>query len=202
MAARREVEPHEHVAGLHQRQEHALIGLDAGIGLDVGELAGEQLAGALDRQPFRDVDELAAAVIAPAGIAFGVFVGQHRPLRLQHSARDDVFRGDQLDLVALAAESRDRPRARFPDRRRRARRKRTNWSESGGRRRRRSWAAVPKRVSWANAERSPGTGRRIAWTEGGGQRRGMRSGGWPGRQIDRARSPPPRGGRWPAEPAG
>ena len=54
---------------------------------------------------------LAAAVIAPARIAFGIFVGQHRALRLQHGARDDVLRGDQLDLVALAAELElDRPR--------------------------------------------------------------------------------------------
>ena len=104
MPAGREVEPHEGVAGLHQRHEHALIGLAAGIRLDVGEAAGEQLAGALDRQIFRDVDELAAAVIAPAGIPFGVFVGHHRALRLQNRARDDVLRGDQLDLVALAAE--------------------------------------------------------------------------------------------------
>ena len=53
---------------------------------------------------FSDVDELAAAVVALARIAFRVFVGQHRPLRLEHGARDDVFRGDELDLVALAAE--------------------------------------------------------------------------------------------------
>ena len=37
MAARREIEAHERVARLHQREEHALIGLAAGIGLDVRE---------------------------------------------------------------------------------------------------------------------------------------------------------------------
>ena len=111
MAAGGEVEAHERVARLHQRHERALIGLAAGIRLHVGEAAAEQLAGALDRQLLGDVDELAAAVIAPAGIAFGVFVGHHRPLRLQHRARDDVFRGDQFDLVALTAELElDRPR--------------------------------------------------------------------------------------------
>ena len=51
-----------------------------------------------------DIDELAAAVIALARIAFGIFVGHHRALRFQHGAADDVFRGDQLDLMALAAE--------------------------------------------------------------------------------------------------
>ena len=51
-----------------------------------------------------DVDELAAAVIALARQALGVLVGEHRALRFQHRARDDVLRRDQLDLVALAAE--------------------------------------------------------------------------------------------------
>ncbi len=72
--------------------------------LHVGELAAEQFGDALDRQPLGDVDELAAAVIALARQAFGIFVGQHRALRFQHRARDDVLRGDELDLVALAAE--------------------------------------------------------------------------------------------------
>ena len=51
-----------------------------------------------------DVDELAAAVVSLARIAFRVFVGQHRTLRLEHRARDDVLRGDQFDPIALAAE--------------------------------------------------------------------------------------------------
>ena len=51
-----------------------------------------------------DVDELAAAVVALARQAFGIFVGQNRALRFQNGARNDVLRGDQLDLVALPAE--------------------------------------------------------------------------------------------------
>ena len=50
------------------------------------------------------VDLLAAAVVAPAGIAFGIFVGQHRARRLEHGARHDVLRSDQLDLLALAMQ--------------------------------------------------------------------------------------------------
>ena len=75
-----------------------------GIRLHIGEAAAEELAGPLDREVFGDVDILAAAVVALARIAFGVFVGHHRALRLHHGAGDDVFRGDQFDLVALAAE--------------------------------------------------------------------------------------------------
>ena len=104
VAARIEVEAHEGVAGLQQRQEHRLVHLAAGIRLDVGEIAAEQLLGALDGQLFGDIDELAAAIVALARIALGIFVGHDRALRLEHGARDDVLRGDQLDLMALAAE--------------------------------------------------------------------------------------------------
>ncbi len=72
--------------------------------LHIGERAAEQAGDALDGEPLGHIDELAAAVIALARQAFGVFVGEHRALRLEHGAADDVFRRDQLDLVALAAE--------------------------------------------------------------------------------------------------
>ena len=70
----------------------------------------EQLTRPLDRKPLYLVDVFAAAVVAPARIALGVFVGQHRALRLQHRARDDVLRRDQLDLVLLTFQfAVDRP---------------------------------------------------------------------------------------------
>ena len=72
--------------------------------LDVGEAAAEQLLGALDRQRLDRVRGRAALIIAPARIAFGIFVGEHRALRLEHGARDDILRRDQLDLVLLAVE--------------------------------------------------------------------------------------------------
>ena len=73
-------------------------------GCTLANLQPNRFGDPLDRQPLGDVDELAAAVIAFARQAFGIFVGQHRALRFQHRARDDVLRRDQLDLVALAAE--------------------------------------------------------------------------------------------------
>ena len=74
------------------------------MGLHIGELASEQLAGAFDRQGFPDIDMLAAAIVPPARIPFGVLVGHDRPLRLQDRARNDVLRRDQFDLVALAPQ--------------------------------------------------------------------------------------------------
>ena len=73
-------------------------------GCTLAKRAVEQLAGAVDGELLGLVDLLAAAVVAPAGIALGIFVGQHRARRLEHGARDDVLRGDQLDLLALAMQ--------------------------------------------------------------------------------------------------
>ena len=72
--------------------------------LYVGEGAAEQLGHAFDCQALHHVDELAAAIVALARQPFGILVGQHRALRLENRAADDVLRGNQLDLVALAAQ--------------------------------------------------------------------------------------------------
>ena len=104
MAARRQIEPHERVAGLQQRIEHRLVGIGARMRLHVGEAAIKQLAGAFDGELLGDVDIFAAAVIALAGIAFGILVGQDRPLGFQHRLGDDVLGGDQFDLVTLAVQ--------------------------------------------------------------------------------------------------
>ena len=102
--ARRQAQPHEGVARLHQRHEGGLVGGRARVRLHVGEAALEHLLGALDRQRLDLVDVLAAAVVAVAGIALGVLVGEHRAGRLQHRARHHVLRCDQLDLILLAFE--------------------------------------------------------------------------------------------------
>ena len=104
VTARGEIEPEERVAGLQQREEHRLVGGRPGMRLHVGEGAVEQLLGAVDRDRFRDVDELAAAVVAPTRIAFGILVREAGALRFQHGARHDVLGRDQLDLVLLAIE--------------------------------------------------------------------------------------------------
>ena len=104
MAARRQVQAHEGVARIEQGVEHFLVGVGAGMGLHIGVRAAEQFAGAVNRQLFGDIDIFAAAIIALAGIAFGVFVGQHRALGFQHRLGDDVLGRDQFDLVALAVQ--------------------------------------------------------------------------------------------------
>ena len=90
--------------GPEQGQHHALVGLGPGVGLHVGERAVEEFLRPRDGQTLGHVDEFAAAVVASRRIALRVLVGEHRTLRFQHCARDDVLRGDQLDSVLLAVQ--------------------------------------------------------------------------------------------------
>jgi hypothetical protein len=72
--------------------------------LDIGKTTIKQLLGALYCERFYRIRGGAALIIAAPRIALGIFVGQHRPLRLEHGPRDDVLRRDQLDLILLAVE--------------------------------------------------------------------------------------------------
>src|SRR5262249_22126072 len=80
------------------------IGRGARMRLNVCEFTSEKSRNPFNRKVFRDVDVFAAAVIAPPRQSFRIFVGKDRPLRFQNRLADDVFRGDELDLVALARE--------------------------------------------------------------------------------------------------
>ncbi len=104
VAAVGEREPHDRVARRQQRVVDGRVGLRAGVRLHVGVLGAEQRLGAVDRELLGDVDPLAAAVVAPAGVALGVLVRQHRALALEHGARDEVLRGDHLERALLALE--------------------------------------------------------------------------------------------------
>src|SRR5205823_4857209 len=68
------------VAGLQAGEVGGHIGLGAGVRLHVGVGGAEELLDALDGQGLGDVHVLAAAVVALAGVALGVLVGQHAAL--------------------------------------------------------------------------------------------------------------------------
>jgi hypothetical protein len=95
---------HDGIAGLAEGEHDALVRLGAGMGLHIGEGAVEKLFGAVDGQLLHHVHVFAAGIVAPARIAFRVFVGQHRSLGLEHGAGDDVLRSDQLDLILLPVQ--------------------------------------------------------------------------------------------------
>ena len=90
------------VAGLAQRHVRREIRLRAAVGLNVGVFCAEEPLRAVDADVFDLVDELAAAVVALAGIAFGVLVGEHGTHRRHDRRRHEVFRCDQLQISALA----------------------------------------------------------------------------------------------------
>ena len=99
-----EREAHDRVAGLQQREVHRRVRLRAGVRLDVGVLGAEQRLGAVDRELLDDVDVLAAAVVALAGIALGVLVREDAALALQDRLRDEVLRRDHLERALLAVQ--------------------------------------------------------------------------------------------------
>jgi hypothetical protein len=103
MSAVREVHRQDRVAVIDRREVDRHVRLSAGVGLNVGAVAAEELEQPRDRQSLSDIDELAAAVVAPAGIAFGVFVGEDGALGGHDRGAGIVFRRDHLQSVLLAA---------------------------------------------------------------------------------------------------
>ncbi len=92
------------VAVLTQGLIDGKVGLGAGVGLYIGVVGAEELAGPIAGDVLRHVHLLAAAVVPLAGVAFGVLVGQHCPHGHQHRLADDVFGGDKLDVPSLAGQ--------------------------------------------------------------------------------------------------
>jgi len=74
------------------------------VRLHVRVLRAEQLLRTVARKILDLVDDLAAAVVALAGIALGVLVRRHRADRLEHARPREVLRRHQLDLAALPVE--------------------------------------------------------------------------------------------------
>ena len=104
VAAVRELHPEDRVARVAQRHVDGVVRLRAGVRLDVRVVGAEQRLGAVDRELLGDVDPLAAAVVALAGQALGVLVGEDRAGRLEDRARHEVLGGDHLERVLLALE--------------------------------------------------------------------------------------------------
>ena len=69
-----EAHPQNGVSGLQKGKEHTLVRLAAGIGLHIDKAASEQFLCPFDRKFLGHVHKLAPAIIAAAGIAFGIFV--------------------------------------------------------------------------------------------------------------------------------
>ena len=97
-----EVHTHEGVARLQDGQQNGSIGLCARVRLHVGIFGSEQFADAVDGQLLHLVNHLAAAIIAMAGVALGILVGQIRAHGLHHLVAHKVLTGNQLHAFQLA----------------------------------------------------------------------------------------------------
>ena len=72
------------------------------VGLDVGVLGAEKLLDAGDGEVLGLVDDLAAAVVALAGVAFGVLVGEDGAHGFEHGGAGVVLRRDEFEAGDLA----------------------------------------------------------------------------------------------------
>ena len=71
-----EVEAHEGVAWLKHCEQYCSIGLCARVRLHVGIFSAEEFANTVDSELFYLVNNAATAVVALAGIALGILVGE------------------------------------------------------------------------------------------------------------------------------
>ena len=97
------VQAHAHngVAGSTQSLVNCEVGLSTGVRLNIGKVCTEELLGALNSDVLYHIYALAAAVVAASGITLGVFVGEYGSSGGKDSVADDVFGGDQLNVLLL-----------------------------------------------------------------------------------------------------
>ncbi|KAF5045747.1 hypothetical protein DSECCO2_478110 [anaerobic digester metagenome] len=101
VAALGEALAHDPVLVAEVGEVDRLVCLAPRMGLDVRVLGAEEFAEPVARQVLHDVMELAAAVIALAGVSLGIFIGHDGTHRLENRLTDDVLGGDQFQPIDL-----------------------------------------------------------------------------------------------------
>lgn len=104
MAAHGEVQAEDGISRLQDGQHNCGIRLGAGVRLHVGVGAVEHLFDAIDGQLFGFIYDFTAAIVAAAGIAFSIFVGQDAARCAHNVVGSEIFGGDEFDAIALAVE--------------------------------------------------------------------------------------------------
>ena len=98
------IHAHDGIAQIQQRKIDGQVGLCAGVGLHVCILGTKQLAGTVNGNLLDLIHKLAAAVIAVTGITLGIFVGQYAAHSGHNGGGNNIFAGDQLNVLALAGQ--------------------------------------------------------------------------------------------------
>ena len=104
MAAFRKVHAHDGIPRVKHRKINRDVRLSAGMRLYIGVLRTKQLAGSLAGNLLHHIHALAASVVTLARIAFGIFVGKHAAHSRHYCRRNQVLRGDQLQVAALSLQ--------------------------------------------------------------------------------------------------
>jgi hypothetical protein len=107
VAARVEAQAHEGVARLEQRQEDGLVRLAAGVGCTLAKPQPNSCLARSMASCSTSSTIFAAAIIALAGIAFGIFVGEDRALRFEHR-RETMF-SDAISSICSCSRSSSLP---------------------------------------------------------------------------------------------
>ena len=102
MAPVRKVHGQHFVSRFEDGEIAGHVGLAAGVGLDVDVIGAEDPARAVNGKLLDDIHIFATTVPAFTRVTLGIFVGEHRTLRLQNGGADKIFAGDQLDIILLA----------------------------------------------------------------------------------------------------
>ncbi len=87
----RQIEPHDRIPRLQDREVDRHVGLGPGVGLDIDMRCAEERLGPLDGQDLYPIDELAAAVVPPARVPLGVLIGHDGARRLHHRLAHEVL---------------------------------------------------------------------------------------------------------------
>ena len=101
MAAVGKIHAQHLITGLKQREVYREVGAGAAVGLYVGVLRAEKLAGAVPRDILHHVHIFAAAVVTLVWIPFGIFIRKMAAHSRHHRRRHEIFRGYELYISPL-----------------------------------------------------------------------------------------------------
>ena len=101
MSAPGQIHAHQGVSRLHKGRVGRQVGLGPGVRLHIGILCAEKCLGPVNSKGLYFVHKLTSAVVSPAGIPLGIFVGQAAAHGGHHRRRGDVLRGNKLNIFLL-----------------------------------------------------------------------------------------------------
>ena len=101
VAAVVQVHSHDGVSHVAQGLVHCVVGRSAAVGLDVCMVRAEEGLGPVPGNVLHHVHTFTATIVALAGIALGILIGEHGRSSRQNGRADKVLRGNQLNISPL-----------------------------------------------------------------------------------------------------